>query len=270
MKKVITASLLTLAAVVFLTGTLHDTANAESTLDRVLKRKEIKVGTLLATPPFGMRDADNNPCGFDVDMAKELAKALGVKLTLLDVATAANRIPYLTTGKVDILIGTLQRTLARAQVVGFTDPYVRTGLVIVTRKETTDIHHYKDLVGKKVAVARGGFCDITLSKVAPEAIPLRFPSTVEVWLALEQGKADAVIETNVIAYWEEKIHPEVKVVCEPFTHHYWGFGAKRDDQEWINWLNLFICELRLSGKLEEIWKKWFGRSMVPLTPVEWK
>ncbi|MEN6327686.1 MAG: transporter substrate-binding domain-containing protein, partial [Syntrophomonas sp.] len=126
----------------------------QSTLEKVLKTKQLTVACALTFPPFGSKDASGKPEGYDVDLANELAKSLGAKLTIIDV-TSANRIPYLETGKADIVMADFTRTLERAQKIDFTDPYVVAGETLLVKKGS-GIKGITDLKGKTVAVVKGG------------------------------------------------------------------------------------------------------------------
>ena len=93
-----------------------------STLQAVLQRGTLRVGDCLTFAPFGFYDKDGNADGYDVDLAKELAKQMGVKLEVVNT-TSANRIPNLQTAKVDVVFCNFTRNLERAKVVEFTTPY---------------------------------------------------------------------------------------------------------------------------------------------------
>lgn len=238
-------------------------AQSESTLDKILKTKKLRVVCILTTPPFGMRDSQGNPIGYDVDIAHELAKNLGVDVEIVDSVDAANRVPYIVTDKADVAIATLGITLERAKVINYTDPYVRDGQVIVTRSDLAGIDKLQDLEGKMVGVVRGGPQDIIVDKYLKHAKVMRYGSVADVFLALRQKKVDAVIESKVISDYQASLSPGIKVVGDPFTTLYWGFGVRKGDVDWLNYLNIFIRELSISGKNEELYGKWFGGARPP-------
>ncbi len=95
--------------------------SAESTLKTVLQRGTLRVGDCLSFAPFGFYNKDGAADGYDVDLAKELAKQMGVKLEVVNT-TSANRIPNLQTSKVDVVFCNFTRNLERAKEIAFRDP----------------------------------------------------------------------------------------------------------------------------------------------------
>ena len=95
----------------------------------ILEAGVVRIGVPLDVPPFGSQNANRQPEGFDVDMANMVAKALGVKLELQQI-TGANRIPFLLTDKVDIVISVMGLTPERAKQIMFTAPYANTSLAV--------------------------------------------------------------------------------------------------------------------------------------------
>jgi len=239
-----------------------------STIARIQENKILRVVCILSTSPFGMVNAQGKPEGFDVDIAIELAKSMGVEVEIIDSVEAANRVPYITSGKADVAIATLGITLSRAQVIAFTDPYIRDGQVIVAPKGS-QIKTLEDLKGKKVGLVRGGPQDLLVEKYLKDSEILRYGTVTDTFTALKQGKADAVLEGKSISdYQVATLAPELEVVSDPFTTLYWGFGAAKGDNDWINYLNLFIRELNISGKRAELYAKWFGGAEpAKLTPT---
>src|SRR5574337_1772159 len=142
----------------------------QDTLNTVIKRGEVIVGTFDFFPPWGFRDAQNNIVGMDVDIAKELASddVLKVKLTLVPVPTTQDRINFLLSGKIDVAISNFTATLPRSKAITFSDPYVIDGIGAIFRKEAK-IKTWADLNGKKVAVTTGSTGEILLKEQAPRS-----------------------------------------------------------------------------------------------------
>jgi polar amino acid transport system substrate-binding protein len=135
------------------------TAAGAQTFDAIQKRGKLLAAINLAAPPFGTTDSEMQPAGYDVDIAKLLAKDLGVTLEIVPV-TNESRIPALLTGKADIVISVLQITPERAKSVMFTSPYgMHQSLVLAPA--ATKIASLADLANKRVGVARGSvYADI--------------------------------------------------------------------------------------------------------------
>lgn len=243
------------------------TASEGSTIARIQADGVLRVVCILSTPPFGMINDQGEPEGFDVDVARELADSLGVELEVIDSVDAANRVPYITSNKADVAIATLGITLERAQAVAFTDPYIRDGQVIVAPKGSS-IKTLEDLAGLKVGLVSGGPQDLVAEQYLQDSEVLRYGTVADTFMALKQGKVDAVVEGKSISDYQATLNPELEVVADPFTTLYWGFAAAKGDNDWINYLNLFIRQLNISGKRAELYAKWFGGAApASLTPT---
>src|SRR6201994_2869682 len=124
-----------------------------STLQAVLQRGTLRVGDCLTFAPFGFYDKAGQPDGYDVDLAKELAKQMGVKLEVVNT-TSANRIPNLQTSKVDVVFCNFTRNLERAKVIEFTTPYVVASEALLVKK-SSGVKSIKDMSGKTIATVKG-------------------------------------------------------------------------------------------------------------------
>jgi len=107
---------------VLLAGAFLSTPAKAADLQQIISSGTVRIGVPIDVPPFGSVDAKNQPAGLDVDMANNIAKALGVKLELQQI-TGANRIPYLVTNKLDMVIAAMGATPQRALQIAFTSPY---------------------------------------------------------------------------------------------------------------------------------------------------
>ncbi|HEY3563507.1 MAG TPA: transporter substrate-binding domain-containing protein, partial [Casimicrobiaceae bacterium] len=130
-------------------GTLPASADA---LQDITSRGTIKVGMLVDFPPYGLMNPQNQPDGYDADVAKLLAQDLNLKLQLIPV-TGPNRIPYLLSGQVDVLVASLGITPERAKSVDFSEPYAAISIGVYGTDDVK-IAKPEDLAGKTIAVAR--------------------------------------------------------------------------------------------------------------------
>ena len=103
----------------------------------MLSKKKVQVGILVDLPPFGVVNAKNEYEGYDVDVARLMAKYLGVECELVPV-TGPNRIPYLLTGKADVLVATFGITPERARQVQFCIPYSSIDIVLMAAGGSQD------------------------------------------------------------------------------------------------------------------------------------
>src|SRR4051794_7305654 len=148
-----------LAVILFCLG-VFNTAWADR-FEEIISKGVVRIGVPLDVPPFGSQNVNREPEGFDVDMANMVAKALGVKLELTQI-TGANRIPYLLTDKVDIVISVMGLTPERAKQIMFTAPYANTSLAVYGPKNL-NVKSAADLGNYKVAAAKGTTQEMALS-----------------------------------------------------------------------------------------------------------
>src|SRR6266481_6968396 len=130
-------------------------------LEDILKKGVVRIAVPLDVPPFGSQNQAREAEGFDVELAGMVAKALGVTLELQQV-TGANRLPYLLTDKVDIVISVMGLTPERAKQIMFTAPYANTSLAVYGPKNI-NVKSAADLGNYKVAAAKGTTQELALS-----------------------------------------------------------------------------------------------------------
>ena len=255
----------------FLLGTLAVAAWAAlpayaQSLNAIKARGTLIVGVQGDFPPWGFKNASFEHVGYDIDVAQLMAQDLGVKLALVDVS-AANRIAFLQTGKVDFLAAAVGMYPDRAKAIQFSKPYATLDGVVYGRKADA-IRESGDLAKRKVGVARGSAADVALSKALPEGSMMRFEDDAAPVQALFSGQVDALGSTNLIATVLAK-HPsgaqfEQKFV---FTRQYNGLASRLGDKELNAWANEFVDRQTASGKLGAISVKWTG-SALPSMPAE--
>src|SRR3989449_3749975 len=189
---------------------------AQSTLETVKKRGKLIAGVKTDFPPFGTIDAAGKTVGFDVDVAHRFAKALfnDEQQVELVAVTSGNRIPFLQSGKIDIIIATVTITDERKQVVEFSDPYFMSGSLLLVPKAST-VKSLDDLAGKTVAVIQGAIQDKDVEQLQPKANRVKFGKVSEGVLALKGGRADAYVHDDVLVFSLVKDNPDLKVVGKP-------------------------------------------------------
>ncbi|MCX2524195.1 transporter substrate-binding domain-containing protein [Larsenimonas rhizosphaerae] len=188
-------------ATLSLTATLSGPAQASS-LDDIQSRGTLRVAVPQDFPPFGSIGADMQPQGYDIDTARYLAEQMKLDLSLVPV-TSANRIPYLTTGKVDLVISSLGRNPDRARAIDFSDKYAPFFFGVFGDGATDSddgIEAPADLAGKTIGVTRGALEDIELSKVAPEnTVIKRFEDNATTISAFLSGQVGLIATGNQVA-----------------------------------------------------------------------
>ena len=192
MKKLF-ALILALALVLSLTaGALAD-AKARS-LDEIKESGKLVIGVFSDKKPFGYVDEYGEYQGYDVYFARRLAQDLGVELELVSV-DAPNRVEYLTSAKVDIILANFTVTPERADVVDFALPYMKVALGVVS-PDAALITSIEDLRGKKLIVSKGTTAETWFTANEPEVELLKFDTYTETFNALLDGRGDALSTDN--------------------------------------------------------------------------
>ena len=241
-------------------------APAFSQAPAALKKKgEINVGLLVDFPPYGTTNAQNQPDGYDADVARLLGKDWGVKVNLVPV-TGPNRIPYLLTGKVDLLIASLAVTPERAKQVQFSKPYSAASIVLLAPKKDA-IKGPADIKSLRIGVARASTQDIALTQVAPKGTEIRrFDDDASATQALISGQVDAIGCATTVAAVINKREPGKYEPKFDLTTLYNGAGTRPGEKDWNESINSFIDKIKADGTLAKIYAKWMKRD-VPAFPA---
>jgi polar amino acid transport system substrate-binding protein len=227
----------------------------------------LRVGVLTDYPPFGGTDAQQQPAGYDADVAKLMAKSLGVKLELVPV-TGPNRIPYLLTNKIDVLIATFGITAERSKQVLFSNPYSALTIYVLAPK-SLNIKTPADLKGVSISVARASTQDTAISAIAPPGTDLkRFDDDATALQALISGQVQAIGASNTILAQLHKDYPQLNI--EPkitLREQANGMAFRKSDTALRDYANQFIAEIEKNGELSAINERWFGIPLTKLPPM---
>lgn len=259
MRVVRTSTLIFAALLLALTVGWADRAAAESTLDMVKKRGHLIAGVKSDFPPFGYVDASGKNLGFDVDVAHLFAQALfhdPSKVELVAV-TSGNRIPFLQSGKIDIIIATVTITDERRQVVEFSDPYFLSGSLLLVPK-ASPIRGVEDLAGKTVAVIQGAIQDKDIEQLAPKANRVKFGKVSEAVLAVKGGRADAFAQDDILILTLARENPDMRAAGKPFIPRPYGIAVRKGDLEFVKWVNAELARMKKDGTYDKLWKKYFA------------
>jgi polar amino acid transport system substrate-binding protein len=240
------------------------------TLDQILSAKKLVVGVNPTLPPLASFDDKNQIVGYDVDIAARLAKMLGVELELVKVGSP-DRVPFVATGKVDIVMGALTRTPDRAKVIDFTVP-IQTEALSVLTTEAKPYKSWKDLAAADVHLVQvRGTTPIDFIKAnLPQAQVLLLDNYPDAVRALAQGRGDAMIDVvDYLGNFMKNYQVSWKVLKEPIGGDvdYDCIGIAKGNVSVKDWLNVALYSLGASGFLSDTYTKWFGIEMVvPVRP----
>ncbi len=242
---------------VLVAGLFAASAATAADLQKIISSGKIRIGVPIDVPPFGSVDKNNEAVGLDVDMAKKIAEALGVKLELQQI-TGANRVPYLATDKLDIVIAAMGATPERALQIAFTSPYAALSIGVFG-PDSIAVSKPSDLTDQTIAVARGTTQDLELTKAAPNAKIIRFDDDATAAAAFTSGQAQLLATADVVA--KDMMDKDPKIQLKPkfilqFSPCY--IGVQQGSPELLRWLDTYIHLGLLDGSLSALSEKWIG------------
>lgn len=241
-------------------GVRPDAANA-TTIAEIKARKKLIVGVLIDFPPFGGTDNNQKPAGYDVDVSKLMARDLGVELEIVPV-TGPNRIPYLLTNKIDMLVATFGITQERSKQVLFSNPYSAIDIYLVAPK-SMKISGPDDLKGLKIGVARASTQDTAISAIAPkEARIMRFDDDASALQSILSRQVDVLGCSNVALAQLNTTAPQLDL--EPkitLRRQANGIAFRKDDTDQQAWVNQFLAKVAGNGELDAINRRWFNQPL---------
>ncbi len=232
----------------------------KSTINDIVQRGELRVGFEAGYLPFEMADKQGNFIGFDIDMAKEMAKAMGVKFVPVNTAWDGI-IPALVTKKFDIIMSGMTVTQERNLKINFADPYIIVGqTILLNKKHEGKVTSYKDLNDPKFTVTSklGTTGEQAIKRLIPKATYKSFEVESEAALEVLTGKADATVYDLPFCatFMAQQGAGNLIFLDEPFTYEPLAWAIRKGDPDFLNWLNNFLRQVKNDGRYDEIYNKW--------------
>ena len=258
MKKGLLLGLMTIAALGLIFSTAAFGADIElakkSTVEKILKRGELRVGFESGYVPFEMTDKTGKFIGFDMDFARRMAKSMGVKFVPVNTAWDGI-IPSLMTDKFDIIMGGMTITQERNLKINFADPYIVVGqTILLNKKHEGKVLSYKDLNDPKfILTSRMGTTgEQAIKKYIPKATYKGFESEAEAGLEVINGKADALVYDLPFCGFLYGSQGKGKTVFlnQPFTFEPLAWAINKGDPDFLNFLNNFLRQSKGDGFYE--------------------
>lgn len=261
MKKVIAAVMLGLMTMGFVgCGASSNKAsdnNSTDLLETIQEKGKLVVGMSADYAPYEFHYIDENGKdvigGFDVDIANEIADAIGVELVIQEMDFDA-LVSALPAGKVDIVISGMNPTEERAKVVDFSDIYYNSQHGILVRTEDADKYKtFADLEGAKVGAQLGSTQEQIAKAEIPNADLQLLANVNNLILELKSGKVDAIVMEKPVAEMAVKNNPDL-AVGEPTYEEKTGgnaVGVAKNNPELLAKINEVINELNESGKMDD-------------------
>lgn len=232
----------------------------QSTLEQILQRGELRVGFEAGYMPFEMTDKNGNFVGFDIDIAKEMAQALGVKFVPVNTAWDGI-IPSLITEKFDIIMSGMTVTQERNLKINFADPNIVVGqTILINKKHKGAIKSYKDLNDPKYTVTSklGTTGEQAVKRVIPKATYKSFETEPEAALEVVNGKADAFVYDlpYCVVFMAQQGAGKLIFIDTPFTYEPLAWAVRKGDPDFLNWLNNFLRQIKNDGRYDKVYDKW--------------
>ncbi len=246
-----------LAATAFAAAALGGAASARAdVLANIQKAGVVRIAIPQDFPPFGSLGTDLKLQGYDIDMANLVARELGVKLELVPV-TSTNRIPYLTTGKADLVISSLGKNAERAKVIDFTQAYAPFPKSVYGPKEAV-IKGPADLAGKTIGVTRGSTEDLSLTKLAPASATIkRYEDNNATAQSYLTGQVQLVTLGNIVANAvneRTKLRQlDAKFAVEDTPCY---VGVAKGEEPLLQKVDAIITKAKADGQLNKMSEQW--------------
>jgi polar amino acid transport system substrate-binding protein len=214
---------------------------------------ELIVGMELAYPPFEMTDTQGNPAGVSVDLANALGEYLHRKVVIQNIRFDG-LIPELKTGKIDLIISSMTATAEREQSIDFSEPYLKTGLCLLTGKDSkiqsiTDA----DQPGQTIAVKKGTTGHTYAAQNIRNAQVVVLEKESACVLEVTQGKAAAFIYDQMSTYENWRKNPTTtRAILDPFQQESWAIGICKGNDALRSRVNAFLADFRSHGGFETL------------------
>ena len=253
----------------------------DSTLEGILRRGELRIGLEVGYMPFEMIDKRSglrqkeirhggfrrkgrqlSLMGFDIDMGIEMAKALGVKPVFVDTLWPSI-IPALNLGRFDIIFGGMSVTEARKQQVDFAEPFMTVGqTVLLNSKHKAAVKSYKDLNDAQfIVVSKPGTTgEEAVQRLIPQATYETADTEIEGATRVLDGTADAFVYDYPFNAVFSALHPSDQLIFldDPFTDEPIAWAIRKNDPDFLKFLNEFLAQTKADGRFEKIYNKWFN------------
>lgn len=236
---------------------------AGPTYDRVMSTHVLKAGISNKGKPFGFINAKNDWVGFDMDMAKEIAKRIGAKLQPV-VVNNKTRISFVETNppKVDMVLANMTHKRIRDKKIDFSITYFFDGQKFLARIGT--IKTPKDLAGKKIGSMQGTTSIVNakaylrkLGDKNPNVVG--YQNEVDMFEALHSGRVQAITtDSTLLIALAAKEPGKYELVGDYISDEPYGIGLPQDDSAWRDLVNFTLQDMWKDGTYMKIYNKWFG------------
>lgn len=258
LKKIITTGIILGVSTLFLTAcgssskssSTSSSSNNSSSVAAIKKRGTIKVAVFGDLKPYGWVNKDGKRVGYDITLARRIAKDLGVKIKFVQV-NADSRVDALSSNKVDLVLANFTVTSERKQVVDFAKAYMKVSVGVVSPKNAL-ITNAEQLKNKTVIVSKGTTAETYFTENQKSVNLLKFDSKTQQFNALKNKRGVALADDNTYLYAWAKAHPTYQVGIKQLgDSSSIAPAVKKGNKSLLNWTNKEISKLDKQGFFEE-------------------
>lgn len=251
--------IIAIVAVVFVTKI--KTKETGNSLSRILNKNTFILGLDDNFPPMGYRDENNEIVGFDIDVAKEVCKRLGVQLVIQPISWNAKE-QELNSYNIDCIWNGMSINEKRKEAMSLSDSYMTNRMIFVVKNES-NIQKLEDLTGKNIGVQSGSSAEETLeaSNVYSQAKQvISYADNITAFMDMETNQTEAVFVDEVLAnYYIASNNKNYRILDEALEEEQYAIGFRKQDTELCNKINEILKEMKTDGTLAKISTKWFGK-----------
>lgn len=241
-------------------------SNNPSSVQQLKKKGTIRIAVFGDLPPYGWVNKDGKRVGYDVTLAHQVAKDLGVKVKFVQV-NANNRVDALNSNKVDLVLANFTVTPERKQVIDFAKPYMKVSVGVVSPK-SKPVTKVSQLKGKNMIVTKGTTAENYFTTSQKNVNLLKFDSKTQQFNALKNGRGAALADDNSYLYAWSKDNPKYTVGIKSIgPKSYIAPAVKKGNKSLLNWTNKEITKLTKKGFFVTDYNKqlkpYFGKEVKP-------
>jgi polar amino acid transport system substrate-binding protein len=253
---------------IFITLTGCSSKTSADSYSKLKERGYVTVGLDDTFAPMGFKDANGNIVGFDVDLAAEAFKRIGLSVKFQSIDWSMKE-TELSSGNIDMIWNGYSITPERQGKVAFTKPYLENKQIIITLADSS-INSKADLKGKKVSTQSGSSSldainkDSEFVKSISGGTPILFDNYNDAFMDMEAKRSDSLVADEILVryYMKERGEGKYKILSDNFGTEEYGVGLRKGDTTLLNKINEALDAMKKDGTSSKISMKWFGENIV--------
>lgn len=258
--------IIVLIAIGVVMGVNFKNETKEDSLELIKEKGTFVLGLDDSFPPMGYRNEKDEIVGFDIDVAKEVCKRLGVELKVQPISWDAKE-QELNSYNIDCIWNGMSKTEEREKAMSLSDAYMKNSMVFVT-KNNSPYNSAKDLKDKVIGVQSGSSAEEILeaSEVYKDLKDIiSYEENMTAFMDLEIDQTDAVFVDEVLAnYYIKSNNKDYRVINEALEEEDYVIGFRKQDTTLCAKVNEILKEMKNDGSLKEISEKWFGKDVTTI------